>query len=108
MVNILGIANNCMTAIESHYQVNPYIFGALYFVTVPPFYFSLYKLIVSLRKKLTEKALFWAILLAFFTLVPFLYVAFFGKNLPLWFWIVLLLFAGLLINSVVKKIKKRV
>lgn len=107
MNGLISAINNWMRGVELSYSVNPVIFGVIYLISVIPFWFSLYKIIESLRKKAMKKALMWGFILAVATLAPFVYVALFGKNLPAWFWVVLAAVIVFSVVSVVGKIKKR-
>src|SRR3989339_1342834 len=95
--------------IETVYCVNPWIFAFIYVITIPPFWYSVYKIVIGLKKgsgrSPANKLLKWFFLLGFTLLAPFLYVAFFGKNLPYWFWIVIAVFLAFSTLSVIKKIR---
>jgi hypothetical protein len=97
-----------LESIKANYSVNPYVFGVIYAASVFPFWFSLYKIIESLGKKAMDKVLAWGLVLAIATLAPFLYVALFGRNLPVWFWGALAAVIIFSVVSVIGKIKKRI
>lgn len=90
--------------IEIKYNVNPWIFAGLYFAGVPFFYYFIYRILICLKKGQTQKIIKWAILLGLVMVLPFLYVAIFGRNLPVWFWFVVSGIVLLSIFSVIRKI----
>jgi len=102
MESILTTINNWAENIRQTYNVNPYIFGLLYVGCAPFFWFSLYKIVNSIRKGQVEKIVIWAVVLDVATLLPFIYVAIFGKNLPVWFWIIAL---ALVLYSVISLLR---
>ncbi|MEW6039907.1 MAG: hypothetical protein AB1633_00100 [Elusimicrobiota bacterium] len=107
MESIFNSIGMWLSNIEKSYSVNPYIFGIIYLITVPPFWFSVYKVVDSLKKKSMEKVLLWSMSLALCILAPFIYVAIFGRNLPGWFWGVIIAVICLSAVSVLREIKKR-
>ena len=72
---------------EKH-SISPWIFAILYFGTIPPYGYAVYRFILSIRKSLAEMLIWLAVVLATFAL-PYLYVIFFGKNLPRRFYYIL-------------------
>lgn len=92
--------------VRTSYHVNPLIFGALYLIGVGPFWFSIYKIVAGLKRRDFRQVRIYGLVLAVAIVLPFAYVAVFGRNLPLWFWGV----AGLIIlsslYSVYRKLKK--
>lgn len=90
---------------ENTYHVNPLIFVILMTASVPPYYwgwFALAKETVDFGKRyknkqnglkitdiLTEKGFLLPLTINRAAWVmPYIYVIFWGKNIPLWFWIV--------------------
>lgn len=94
--------------IKVTYNVNPWIFAIVYAVCVPPFWFSVFKLIDDLRNGRTNNILKWLFILVFTLIAPFLYIAFFGRNLPGWFWIAVAAFIALSVLSMIKKIRGKI
>ncbi len=93
--------------IKRTYKVNPYIFAFLYFGGVPFFYYFIYKIIVCLRQKKSQKIIKWSIWIGFIIILPFLYVAIFGRNLPVLFWFVLVVFLFLSFISILRIVNKK-
>ena len=77
-----------LAGIRKTYGVNPLIFGALYLAGVFPFWLSIYKIIAGLKNKDLRPVRVFGFVLGIAIILPFLYVAVFGRNLPYWFWIV--------------------
>ena len=92
--------------IRASYHVDPLIFGALYLTGIVPFWFSIYKIITGLKRRDFRQVRIYGLVLGIAIILPFAYVAIFGRNLPIWFWGV----AGLIIlsslYSVYRKLKK--
>ncbi len=90
--------------IEAHYGVDPIIFAVIYFAGVIPFWLSIYKIITGLKYKDFSQVRVFSIVLGIIIILPFSYVALFGHNLPLWFWIVAVCIIGCSIYSVIRKV----
>jgi len=91
--------------IHTNHGVNPIIFAILYFIGVVPFWFSIYKIIVCLKNKNLNQVMTFGIILGIIIILPFIYVALFGHNLPFWFWIIATCITGYSSYSVVRRIK---
>ncbi len=107
METILRAISEWAENIRQTYNVSPYIFGILYLGAAPFFWFSLYKIINSIRKGQVEKIVPWGIVLGAAVLLPFIYVAIFGKNLPVWFWIVAVALVLYSVVSLLRNIRKK-
>jgi hypothetical protein len=86
------------------YHVNPVVFLILYLGAVPFFYLSIFfvlREVVRLRKtgrRLTLNTLaddrtldVWFIVFVVANVLPYVYIAIWGRNVPLWVWIPILL-----------------
>ena len=104
---ILESLNNWAQEVKSTYNVNPYIFIGLYLGCAPIFWLSIVQMVRSLAKKNVDKIIKWAIVLGITILLPLVYVAIFGRNLPTWFWFVLVGFLILSVLSTLRNIKKK-
>jgi len=91
--------------IHTNYGVNPIIFAVIYFVGVVPFWFSIYKIIAGLKNKNLNQVRTFGITLGIIIILPFIYVALFGHNLPFWFWIIAACVIGYSIYSTIRRIK---
>lgn len=100
LMNIIEWINN----IQEKYSVSPLIFGLIFVISIIPCWYSIYKVISSLKKN-NKKSLFkWLIIFAFFYYSPYLYIYLFGKNLPSWFHFVFWGFILILTYTLTKKI----
>ncbi len=85
------------------YNVNPYIFGAIYVGAIPFFFLCLGWTIKNIRNK--KSFVIPLILTGLFFISAYLYLIIAGKNIPVWVYI----FIGVLvlygIYSTIKKIK---
>jgi len=107
MESILTAINNWAENIRKTYNVSPYIFGLLYLCCAPFFWFSLYKIVNSIRKGQIDKIVTWGMVLGVAILLPFSYVAIFGKNLPGWFWIIVVALVLYSVISLLRNIRKK-
>ncbi len=87
------------------YNVNPYIFGGIYFGAIPFFFISLYRTIKNIKKK---KSIALPVLLTgFFFISAYLYLIIAGKNIPVWVYVFIGLMIVYGIYSTIKKIKEK-
>jgi hypothetical protein len=91
---------------RDNYGVNPVVFLIIYLVCAPVFYYSLFRIIQSLAKKLGKKVILWAAIFLCATIAPFIYVIFFGRNIPWWVYGIIALLIGLGILSLIMKLRK--
>lgn len=85
------------------YGVNPVIFLTIYLSGIPVFYYSLFRMIRALAKKLEKDAVFWSTVFVCSIVAPFLYVLFFGRHLPWWVYTIIALFIGQGIFALIRK-----
>lgn len=90
----------------AQYNVNPWIFGAIYVGAIPFFSLSIAWLIKNYRSG--KSIVLPALLAMFFFISAYIYLIFVGKNVPVWVYgaVVLLIIFGA--YSTVKKIRRRV
>jgi fatty acid desaturase len=88
-----------------YYGVNPVIFLVIYFISVPFFYYSLFRVVEALAKKRGKEALVWGAVFLCATIAPFIYVLFFGRNLPWWVYGIIALLIGYGIFSLIRKLR---
>jgi hypothetical protein len=96
---------NWLAGVQTKYNVNPLVFGAIYLASVPFFWFSIYKIIAGLKTKRLNQVRTFAVILGFAIIAPFFYVAVFGRNLPVWFWIFVALIIGYSVYSTLARLK---
>jgi len=108
MDSIISYILKWSNTISEKYSVNPLIFGVIYTVSVFPFWFSLYKIVECIKKHNVKNIVKWLIINGIAILSPFIYVAIFGRNLPNWFWIIILGIIILSVISLIKNIKNKI
>ncbi len=80
---IIGWIDGLATSIRERHAVNPYLFLALSVVCGPLFYYSLYRMARAFKDDRRSVAR-WSLLFLAATVIPYLYVLIFGRNLPWW------------------------
>ncbi len=87
------------------YGVNPAIFLVIYLISVPFFYYSLFRIVQAFAGKRGKEALLWGAVFLCATIAPFIYVLFFGRNLPRWVYGIIALLIGSGIFSLIRKLR---
>jgi hypothetical protein len=103
---MIEYVRNWLAQIEQSYSVNPLIFGAIYCIGVIPFWLSLYKIAQGLKTRNFKQVQVFGVVLGIVICAPFTYVAIWGRNLPIWFWIVAGIVIAYSVYSTVRKIRK--
>jgi hypothetical protein len=94
-----------MKQARDHYGVHPAIFLVIYLISVPFFYYSLFRVVQAFAKKRGKEALVWSTVFLCATIAPFIYVLFFGRNLPWWVYGIIALLIGSGIFSLIRKLR---
>jgi hypothetical protein len=94
-----------MQAARDDYGVDPSVFLAIYLVSVPIFYYSLFRMIRALARRLGKEIMLWSTVFLCANVAPFLYVLVFGRNLPWWVYGIIFILIGQGIFSVIKKMR---
>jgi ABC-type Co2+ transport system permease subunit len=94
--------------IQEQFGVNPWVFAALYVVTLPPGWYGTWRVVGALRRRNQRALLSWAILVGVMVLAPYTYVLIAGRNLPWWFYPVLAGFLALSAWKTADAIRRRV
>jgi len=103
---VFGGIQNLMHAARANYGVDPMVFLVIYLISVPFFYYSLFRMVRALARKLKNEIMIWSTIFLSSTVAPFLYVLFFGRNLPWWVYAVIALLIGQGVYSLVRKLTK--
>jgi hypothetical protein len=103
---VLGWVRGMMESARASYGVDPIAFIVIYFVSVPFFYFSIYKMARAAAKKRGSEIMVWSSVFLAATAAPWLYVLLFGRNLPWYIYVVLALLIGQGVFSLVKRLRK--
>jgi hypothetical protein len=94
-----------MRAARDSYGVDPVVFIVIYLVCVPVFYYALFRMIRALAKRLAKEIMLWSSIFLCTVVAPFLYVLFFGRNLPWWVYVIIALLIGQGVFSLVRKLR---
>ena len=105
MQYILAKIAALMQVARDDYAVNPIIFLVIYLISVPFFYYSLIRMIRALAKKQGKEVRLWSAVFLCATAAPFLYVLFFGRNLPWWVYGIIILLIGQGVFALVRKLR---
>jgi|WetSurMetagenome_2_1015567.scaffolds.fasta_scaffold222436_1 hypothetical protein len=92
-------------ASRASYGVDPIIFFIISTVASPLFYYSIYRLVRAVVKKNVRDLMLWGPLFGIAFIAPYVYVLFFGHNLPWWVYVVIGLLVAQGAYSVVRKIQ---
>ena len=90
---------------SDEYGVNPAIFLVMYCISVPFFYYSLFRVVQASVGKRGKEALVWGLVFLCATIAPFMYVLFFGRNLPWWVYGIIALLIGYGIFPLIRKLR---
>ena len=96
-----------MQAARDNYNVDPVVFLVIYLAAAPFFYYSLFCMIRALAKRRGKEIMLWSAVFLCATVAPFLYVLFFGRNLPWWVYGVIALLIGQGVFSLVTKLREK-
>jgi hypothetical protein len=88
------------------YHVDPVVFLVIYLATVPVFYYSLVRTIRAIARGLRTEAMRWSTIFLCAVVAPFLYVLFFGRNLPWWVYGIIAVLLGQGVRSLVLKLRR--
>jgi|GEM_PF-960639 hypothetical protein len=89
------------------YGVNPLIFIIIYLVCVPIFYYSLFRIIRAVTKKLGNEIMLWSAIFLCANIATFLYVLIFGRNIPWWVYGIIAIVIGQIVFSLIRKLRKK-
>ena len=104
---ILGEIRELMRAARANYGVDPVGFLVIYLGSVPFFYYSIFRMVRALAKRLQNEVMIWSTVFLAATAAPFLYVLFFGRNLPWWVYVVIALLIGQGVYSLVRRLVRK-
>jgi len=102
---VLARIEALMRAARDNYSVDPVVFLLIYLVSAPVFYYSLFRMIRALARRLGKEAVLWSGVFLCAVVAPFLYVLFFGRNLPWWVYGVIALLIGQSVLSLAMKLR---
>ena len=88
------------------YGVNPVIFLIIYLGCAPPFYYSLFRTLRALARQPGKEVMLWSAIFMGTNVAPFVYVLFFGRNIPWWIYGIMALLIGQGVLSLVMKLRR--
>ena len=94
-----------MDSVRTKHGVNPVVFLVLMVLCAPFFYYSIYRLIRAGVKRDRGALTLWSTVFLIATILPYLYVLFFGRNLPWYVYLILAVLIGHSGWSLYKKLK---
>jgi hypothetical protein len=101
--SIISKIEELMQVARDYYCVNPIIFLIIYLGCAPLFYYSIFRTLRALGRRLAREAMIWSAVFLASTAAPFIYVLFFGRNIPWWaYGIIALLIAQALLAFAVR------
>ena len=101
---VLHWVRGVMQAARDNYGVDPVAFLVIYLVSVPFFYWSIFAMVRALARRQSRAIMLWSTVFLGSTAAPFLYVLFFGRNLPWWVYVVIALLIGQGVYSLVRRL----
>jgi hypothetical protein len=96
-----------MRVARESYSVDPIVFVVLLLACSPFFYFSIYKLVRGIAKKNSGSITLWSSVFLGSTVLPYLYVLIFGRNMPWWIYIAIGLLVAQGVYTLVKKLRAK-
>jgi hypothetical protein len=104
---VLGTIREMMRAARESYGVDPVAFIVIYLASAPFFYYSIFRMVRALARRQQQAILVWSMVFLASTVAPFLYVLFFGRNLPWWVYVVIALLIGQGVYSLIRQLTKK-
>ncbi|MGS0748777.1 hypothetical protein [Halpernia sp. GG3] len=92
-------------SLGAKYNVNPYIFGAIYIGAIPFFSLFLFQTIKRIKSK--KPFALTALLTGFFFISAYLYLIIVGENIPIWVYVFIALMVIYGVYSTLKKVKSK-
>jgi hypothetical protein len=104
---VINWAKGLIEASRTNYGVDPIIFVVISTIASPAFYYSIYRVIRAAVKRNGRELMLWGPIFGCAFIAPYVYVLFFGRNLPWWVYVVIGLLVAQGIYSLVRKIRGR-
>ena len=104
---VLGAIGDMMRAARDTYGVDPVAFIVIYLVSVPFFYYSIFRMLRALARRQQQGIVAWSMVFLGSTAAPFIYVLVFGRNLPWWVYVVIGLLLAQGVSSLIRRLRKK-
>ncbi len=102
---VLAWVEALMRSARDNYSVDPVVFLVIYLAAAPVFYYSLFRTIRALARRRGNEAVVWSSVFLCAVVAPFLYVLFFGRNLPWWVYTAIALLIAQSVLSMAMKLR---
>jgi hypothetical protein len=96
-----------IAATRQTYGVDPVVFLVISTVNAPFFYYAAYRLVKAAAKRDTKRLPLWATLFLAAVVVPYVYVLFWGHNLPWYIYVAMGLLVGQGVWTLVRKLRRK-
>ena len=103
---VLKTIGDLMAQARNRYAVDPVVFLVIYLGSAPFFYYSIYRMVRALARRLTSQITIWSTVFLAATAAPFIYVLLFGRNLPWWIYVVIALLIGQGVYSLIRRLRR--
>lgn len=107
MEHLLHKLQGWAAQIQLRHDINPWLFLALMAGCAPFFYYSIYRLARAAAVKDGKSIKLWSAIFLAATVLPYLYVMAFGRNLPWYVYLLLAALVGQGLWSLLKKVLVR-
>ncbi len=104
---MIALVKRLIEASRTNYGVDPIIFVIISVIASPAFYYGLYRLVRAVLKRDTRDLMLWGPIFGCAFIAPYVYVLFFGRNLPWWVYVVIGLLVAEGVYSVLRRIRSR-
>ncbi|MBL7006771.1 MAG: hypothetical protein ISR78_06815 [Spirochaetia bacterium] len=105
--NIYTFVLDKVAFINEKYGINPWVFIILSIFLTYPYYYSLYRLIRSAAARDKKQFRFWLTIFLILSVVPYIYILFWGHNLPWYIYIIIAVLLLFGLYSLIQKIRKK-
>ena len=89
------------------YGVDPVVFLVISTINAPFFYYTAFRLVKAAAKRETARLPLWATLFLVSVVVPYVYVLFWGRNLPWYIYAAMGLLVAQGVWTLVKKLRRK-
>jgi hypothetical protein len=89
------------------YGVDPVVFLVISTINAPFFYYAAFRLVKAAAKRDTRRLPLWATLFLAAVVVPYVYVLFWGHNLPWYVYVAMGLLVGQGVWTLVRKLRQK-
>ncbi len=103
---VLKTIGELMEQARDRYAVDPIIFLVIYIGAAPFFYYSIFRTVRALARRLGSEVTIWSTVFLAATAAPFIYVLLFGRNLPWWVYVVIALLIGQGVYSLIRRLRR--